>query len=237
MWCNQFNISYLISYFEIPILQRKRSAFAIEDAPGLWRVHWQIKDLILLSTFYTRHDQACLLWGLISVLIFATIQFLPIDWQTQCMSWSVLTLLGTIGMVVLTHHWVKVEQLKWLLYTWAGLMLLGMVITDLSLLLQWADVLLNLCAIWLGLTAIGYGFTAWGMRSRAFSLVAILHGLGILLLPYVGSWKFLTTGLIIGGSVSLLAELQWDADGVCGNQPSMLPGDDFSAAIAKVEPQ
>jgi hypothetical protein len=47
-------------------------------------------------------------------------------------------------------------------------------------------------------------------------IIGLIHLLGIAILPYVGSWQFLATGIIMGGSVLVLAEFQWDSFGTCG---------------------
>jgi len=96
------------------------------------------------------------------------------------------------------------------------LMLLGLVITDLGIFLGWGTVLMHLCPLWLGLVAIGYLCTGFGMRSRTLMIIGLIHLLGIAILPYVGSWQFLATGIIMGGSVLVLAEFQWDSFGTCG---------------------
>jgi hypothetical protein len=67
-----------------------------------------------------------------------------------------------------------------------------------------------LCPIWLGLSAIGYLCTGIGMRSRAFILAGIVHIVGIILLPYVGGWQFLTTGIVMAANLLMFAEVQWD---------------------------
>ena len=54
------------------------------------------------------------------------------------------------------------------------------------------------------------------MRSRTLLLTGLVHLLGILIMPYVADWEFLTTGLITGGSVLMLAELQWNFSATCG---------------------
>ncbi|KAM3093729.1 hypothetical protein ACKFKG_18435 [Phormidesmis sp. 146-35] len=200
-----------------PLIRRKHSAFEIEDLPGLWRIHWQLGDTTVLSTFYTRIDQACLLWGLISAIIFITAQFAAIDWGTQAILWSGLTLIGTAIMVKLARRWTTIEPLNQVIAAWVILMLGGLVLTNLSVFLGWGQVLAQLCTLWLGLNALGYLYTGLKMRSRAFFLVALVHLLGIAALPYVGGWQFLTTGILIGFSSLLLAELQWDSSGVCAN--------------------
>lgn len=113
-------------------------------------------------------------------------------------------------MIVLTHFWVKVERLRWVLYSWVILMLTGVALTDLSIFLSWGEILMRLCPMWLALSALGYFCTGIGMRSRAFTLAGMVHLLSILVLPYVGGWQFLTTGLVMATSLALFAEVQWD---------------------------
>ncbi len=201
----------------VPPLQRKESAFAIEDLPGLWRLHWQLGQTIIFSTFYTRIDQACLLWGIISGIIFLTAQFASIDWATQAVFWSSLTLVGTGTMVKLSKHCTAVEPLKQVSFAWVFLMLLGLVLTDLSIFLGWSPLLMQLPLLWLLLNALGYLYTGLKMRSRTFLLICLVHLLAIATLPYMSVWQFLETGLVIGLSSVLLAVLQWDSSGVCVN--------------------
>lgn len=193
-----------------PILRTKQEALDIQDREGLLSIELKIGDKTLISAFYSRIDQAFVVWGLISAAIFSTAQFVPISWVTQAGFWSVLTLIGTVAMVLLTHFWVKVERLRWLLYSWVILMVAGVVITDLSIFLSWGEILMRLCPMWLGLSALGYFWTAIGMRSRAFLLTSIVHLIGIALLPYVGGWQFLTTGLVMAVNLLMLAGVQWD---------------------------
>lgn len=199
-----------------PLLCRKQGVIDIPDIPGIWRFHWQIGDFILFSTFYTRLDQACIVWGVISTVIFVTAQFFPISWLTQATWWSVLSVLGIFSMIALTPSWLKVEGLGWILSSWIFLMLLGLVITDLSILLGWGVILMWLCPLWLSLVALAYLFTGIGMRSRTLIIIGLVHLLSIGILPYVGNWQFLTTGIVMGGCVLLLAEFQWDSFGTCG---------------------
>lgn len=193
-----------------PLLRCKQEALDFQDRQGLLRIHLQLGKITLFSAFYSRIDQTCIIWGLITAAIFITAQFLPLSWTLQAIIWSVLTLVGTVGMVVLTHFWVKVERLVWVLYSWVALMMGGVILTDLSIFLGWGAVLMRLCPLWLGLSAIGYFCTALGMRSRTFLLMGLSHLLGIGILPYVGGWQFLTTGIVMGLSLLLLAEFQWD---------------------------
>ena len=208
-----------MTYFNpsAPLLCRKQSIFDLPEMPGLWRFHWQIGNITVFSTFYTRLDQACIVWGVISIVIFAAAQFLPISWLTQAVWWSALTVIGTVGMVVLTPSWLRTEGLGWVLDSWIFLMVFGLVLTDLSIFLGWGEVLTYLCPLWLGLVALGYLCTGLGMRSRTLILTGLIHLLSIGILPYVGTWQFLATGIVMGGSVLLLAEFQWDSSGTCGN--------------------
>ena len=200
-----------------PLLRRKRSAFDIEELPGLWRVHLQLGEKTVLSTFYTRIDQACLLWGIISALIFTTAQFCPIDWQTQAILWTGLTLIGTLVMLELSQDWRTIEPLGDVINAWVFLMLAGVALTDLGIIFTWGQLLANLCSLWLAIDGIGYVFTGVKMRSRAFAFIGLLNFAGIALLPYVGAWQFLTTGIITGVSTLLMAELQWDSGEVCAH--------------------
>lgn len=193
-----------------PLLRCKQEALDFQDRQGLLVINWKIADKTLFSGLYTRIDQAFILWGWISAGIFIGGQFLPVSWTIQAIFWSALSLVGTVGMVGLTHFWVKVERLRWVLYSWVVLMLSGVALTDLSIFLGWGEVLMHLCPLWLGLSAVGFFLTALGMRSRTFLINGLVHLVGICILPYVGGWQFLTTGVVMGGSLLLLAEFQWD---------------------------
>lgn len=196
--------------FSEPIIRSKQEALDFQDRQGL--LHFQIKiaNKTLISTFYTHIDQVFILWGLISGAIFISAQFVRLSWAIQAGYWSALTLIGTVGMVLLTHFWVKVERLRWVLYCWVILMLSGVVLTDLSIFLSWGPILMRLCPMWLGLSALGYFCTGIGMRSRAFTLAGLVHLLGIVVLPSLGGWQFLATGVVMAVSLLLFAGVQWD---------------------------
>jgi hypothetical protein len=108
-----------------PIIRRKQEALDFQDRQGLLSLELKIGQKTVISVFYTRIDQVFVLWGLICAAIFVTAQFAPISWVIQAGLWSALTLLGTVGMVVLTHFWVKVERLRWVLCCWVALMISG----------------------------------------------------------------------------------------------------------------
>lgn len=214
------------------IFVRKPSALAVQPMPGLWRVHWQINDIVLHSSFYTKHDQACLLWSVITAVIFASAQFLPISWITQVTIAAALTGLGIAGMAALTWQFSILERLGWILGGWVFLMVTGAVLTCASIFYGWGQVLMNICPLWLGLSAIGYGLTGLRMRSRLFLVMSLLHVGAIALLPYTQGWQPLLTGFVISGSTFLIAEFQWDAEGVCASQATL-----FDTATVSVTSQ
>lgn len=203
---------------ETPLLCRKSPIANVTTALNVWQVQWHVGHATVWSSFYTRHDQACLIWGVLTAGIFAVAQFLPINWVTQTTIASILTGLGCIGMAWLAWRYTQVEQLAWILYTWLFLMVIGTIVTDLSVWLGWGMMLLRLCPLWLGLCGIGYLITGLGMRSRLILVCSGVHFLTIGLLAFVGPWQLLLTGLVISGWVMVLAELQWDANGVCDYQ-------------------
>ena len=193
-----------------PIIRRKQHALDFQDRQGLLQLKLEISNKTLLNNVYTRIDQVFVVWGLITAVIFFTAQFAPIDWMTQAVFWSVLTVIGTVGMAILTYFWVKVERLRWILYAWMVLMVGGVVITDLGILQGWGQILMHLCHLWLGLSALGYFCTGVGLRSRAFIIAGMIHILGIFVLPYCIGWQFLATGLIMTANLLVFAETQWD---------------------------
>lgn len=193
-----------------PLLRDKQKDLDYQDLQGIWRISGKVGNIRLISGFYTRIDQVFIVWGFICPAIFTTAQFFPISWATQAILWTMLTVAGTAIMTAFTWLWVSVERLRWLIYTWAILMLTGITLTDLGIFLGWGQVLMRLCPLWLGLSAVGYIITAWAVKSRTFVITAAIHLLGILLLPYCGGKQFLTTGLVMGISLLLLAEMQWE---------------------------
>lgn len=201
-----------------PIIRRKQHALDVQDLEGLLHIQFKVKNKTLFSSFYTRIDQVFLLWGSITALIFCTAQFLSLNWAYQAEFWSILTLIGSWGTFRLSWYWVTIEQLRWVVYVWVGLMLGGIALTNWSIFGGGLVVLPHLCSLWLGLSAVGYLVTARGMRSRAFLLNGLLHIGGICLLPYVSTWQFLFTGIVTAGSLLLLAEVQWDMESASNYQ-------------------
>ncbi len=193
-----------------PIIRRKQHALDFQDRQGLLLLKLQISNKTLFNNIYTRIDQVFVVWSLITAIIFFTAQFAPIDWITQAAFWSILTGIGTIGMTFLTHFWVKVERLRWVLYAWIVLMLGGVAITDLAIYYRSGTILMHLCHLWLWLSAMGYFCTGWGLRSRAFMISGLVHLIGIVVLPVFIGWQFLATGLVMSANLLMFAETQWD---------------------------
>lgn len=193
-----------------PIIRRKQHSLDFQDRQGLLKLRLQISNKTLFQNIYTRIDQVFMVWGLITAVIFFTAQFAPIDWVTQAAFWSILTVVGTVGMTMLTHFWVKVERLRWVLYAWIILMIGGVAITNFGIYCGSGTVLMHLCHLWLGLSAIGYFCTGIGLRSRAFIVSGLFHILGIAILPFCLGWQFLATGLVMSANLLMFAETQWD---------------------------
>ena len=192
------------------LLREKQQDLDFQDLQGLLRINAKIGKITILSRFYTRIDQVFIVWGWICGVIFISAQFLTVSWQTQAIVWSTLSAIGTLGMTLLAWFWVSIERLRPLVYSWVILMLSGVVLTDLGIFFGWVQVLINLCPMWLSLCTLGYIITAVAVRSRAFFLIAIVHLLGIAILPLCAGWQFLSTGLVMSISLLLLAEMQWD---------------------------
>ena len=193
-----------------PILRRKQRDIYCQEYQSLVSLYLKIAGKTLYSGLYSCLDQVFIIWGLIVAAIFVTAQFLPISWTTQAIVWSILTLAGTLSMMILTHFWVKQQQLNWILYLWVMLMVSGVILTDCTIFLGWGWLLIHLSHLWLGLCSLGYIITALGLSSRALLLVGLGHLLGIFSLPYVMGWEFLATAGIMVVSLLVLAETQWD---------------------------
>lgn len=192
------------------VLEHKQLIWTSEELEEMRCIELKFSPQIHLSGIYTCIDQAFVIWGLISAIIFITAQFSPLNWLNQAIIWSILTIVGTLAMIKLTFYWVKFQKLEWLVYLWSVLMLTGLIITDLGIFYGWSWVLVNLCPLWLLLSAIGYLGTGFAVRSRALFLAAFIHAIAILFLPMVISWQFLFTGLIMTSNLLLYAEKQWD---------------------------
>lgn len=193
-----------------PMLRPKQHDLEYQDLKGLWHVHWQIGSVTLLQSFFTRIDQVFLIWGLLTLIIFGTAQFLYLDWTLQAEVWGVLALVGLVLMAVLSWCWVAIEKLSWLLGYWVLVVGVGVVLTYLSITQVWEGILLHLGPFWLMLSALGYLGTGLALRSRALLLAAVLHGMSAWVFMGFTDWQFLGTALVHGGSLFLLGAYQWD---------------------------
>lgn len=194
-----------------PILRRKQPQLDIQDLKGLIYWEWKLNGTSVFTLLYTRIDQVFLLWGWIVGVIFLTPQFFPtFAWTHQALLGTVLSMVGLGGMAAFAWFWVKVEQLRWLLHLWGGLVLLGLGLTNYGIFVGVGAILANLCSIWLILCGFGYVFMAVGLRSRTFLIAGGLHGATIALLHLVPAHQFLITALVMAGTLFLLAEVQWD---------------------------
>jgi hypothetical protein len=196
--------------YSFPPLRPKQLNMDVQELEGLWHVQFPLGKDRFYSKFYTCLARSCLLWILLLIPMFGTEQFFPVSWMLQAALWSVFSLGGTAAMVSITYPWVKIERLTWVLYGWVILMFLGLLLTDLGIFFCWQKLLANLCPLWLGISGIGYLGTGFAVRSRALLPASLFHLSAILILPYTGGWSFLFTGAIMGFSLLVLAELQWD---------------------------
>ncbi len=191
-----------------PILRWKQAALDVQDLCGLLTLDCKVGRKTLFKHHFTRIDQVFLVWGIISACIFLTAQFLPISWTVQAAVWSALTLTGMVAMTRLAWFWVQVERLRWLIYLWSGLMLLGVGATAWGVFHGVGFILMNLCALWLLLCTIGYLVMGVGMESRSFLAAALVHASAAMTLS--PGWQFLTTAVVMAGSLFLFACVQWD---------------------------
>ncbi len=194
----------------VPPLRRKRENLDIQDLEGLWRVNWRIGKLQVYSTYYTRVDQAFILWGILLLPMFITAQFFPVSWTLQAMVWSILSCFGVLVMMNWTRYWVVKRNVNWILYCWAFLMLFGVILTNVGIFWGWGGILFHICPLWLGLSALGYFCTGFAVRSRMLILTGALHVVGITILPWMLGWQFLLTGGLMAACLLLLAEFEWD---------------------------
>ncbi len=193
-----------------PLFRKKQTALDIQDLDGLLSLHWRLGRLTLYAAHYTRIDQIFLLWGLLAAGIFTVAQFLPIAWTTQAIYWSGLTIVVMGAMVIWSWYWTGVERLRWLIWLWVSLIGGGVLLTDWGIYTYQPWIMAHLCQLWLGVCAAGYVLTGLGLRSRCLNLMAIAHLLGCVAIIYFPNWQFLLSGVVMGASLLLLGEYQWD---------------------------
>ncbi|MBW4550495.1 MAG: hypothetical protein KME35_05220 [Aphanocapsa sp. GSE-SYN-MK-11-07L] len=193
-----------------PLLRKKQTALDVQDLEGLLHFDWRWGNFTLFAAHYTRIDQIFLLWGLLSAGIFTVAQFLPIAWATQAIYWSLLTIAVMAAMVIWSWYWTGVERLRWLIWLWVSLIGGGVLLTDWGIYTYQPWIMAHLCQFWLSVCAAGYILTGFGLRSRCLHLMAIAHFLGCGAIIYLPNWQFLLSGIVMGASLLLLGEYQWD---------------------------
>jgi hypothetical protein len=193
-----------------PIFRVKQPIPNPEELLGILRLRYATGGQVWLDTYYTRLDQALVVWGGVTAVIFLTAQFGHLTWTMQALVWSILSLSAITTTSRLAWHWASVKQVRWVVIFWALLILGGICLTDYGVFLARGSILINLCPIWLGLCVLGYGITSVGMRSLALTFISLIHLCAITLLRLVPEWQFLLTGTVIAGSLLVLAVWQWE---------------------------
>ncbi len=193
-----------------PILQNKELSSDSDPSALVNSLRLKWLERYNLCGIYTCVDQAMLIWGLISGVIFFSAQFLPFSWIHQAIFWTIITTVAIVAMVYLTYTWTILEEVSGLIYSWIILMVLGLILTDYAIVSGWGFVLIHLCDLWLILSAVGYLITGIILRSRAFFLAAIIHILTIFVLPWFVSWQFAITGFVMMSNLLVFSEKQWD---------------------------
>jgi hypothetical protein len=163
-----------------------------------------------LETYYTRLDQALVLWGCVSAVIFLTAQFSSLTWTVQALAWSILTLMAIPLTFWLTWTWASFKQLRWVVVFWSLLLLSGICLTNYGIFRGSGVILMNLCSGWLGLCALGYWFTGVGLQAIALTLIGFVHLGAIPLLALFPEVQFSVTGMVMALCLWVLAAWQWE---------------------------
>ena|SRR4028119_508548 len=119
-----------MSFFDDSVvpLRRKQTNFELHSYQKLWYFHWQIGKHRFYSTVYTQLDQACILWALLLMPMFMTAQFSSASWTVQASLSSVFSLVGLAAMVGFSEDWVRVKRVRWVVYCWVILILVGLLL-------------------------------------------------------------------------------------------------------------
>jgi len=165
---------------------------------------------VRLSICFTKIDQAFLVWGVVTFVIFSLAQFSSMSWTTQAVLDSALTGAGIVMTSGLTWAIARSAKLRWVIFLWAGLMSVGTAVTACGIFYESVLILSNLCVLWLGLCAIGYGSMAIGMQSRCFTAACLVHLVAIPALSYTSSCQFFISGLVIALTLFFFSVVPWD---------------------------
>lgn len=162
------------------------------------------------SIGFTSIDQAFILWGAVSIVIFAIAQFSTVSWTTQAILDAAITGACIVCTSGLTWQVATIANLRWVVFLWAMLMTAGMVLTTYGIFCGVGSILINLCPLWLGLCALGYGVMGFKMRSYSFTSAALVHGIGIVSLAYFPAWQFFVSGLVMALTLFFFSVVPWD---------------------------
>ncbi len=161
---------------------------------------------------FTAIDQAFLLWGALTFVIFSLGQFSTLSWTAQSVLDAALTGLGIASTSGLTWAIAGHAKLRWVILLWAALTTAGSIVTANGIFYGNALILSNLCPLWLGLCAAGYGAMAIGMKSRCFTAACLVHLGAVAGLSYISGWYFFNSGLIMTSTLFFFSSVPWDVE-------------------------
>jgi len=174
--------------------------------------------LALPRICFTEIDQAFLIWGALTLVMFSMGQFSTLNWATQAIADAVLTGIGIATTSGLTWAIASSAKLRWVILLWAVLMSAGTIATAYGIFYGSALILANLCLLWLGLCAAGYGVMAVGMRSRCFTAAFWVHLSAIIgftsTVAYTANWQFFSSGLVMASTLFFFSVVPWDMEAV-----------------------
>ena len=186
-------------------------ALAMQDLGGLLKVHWRKRmTAVACCMTFTEIDQAFVLWGLATLVIFSLAQFSHMSWNHQAIVDAAITGAAIANTSGLTWPIAIIAKLRWVVCLWAVLMAIGVVLTAHGIFSGVGWILLNLCPLWLGLCAVGYAAMAVGMRSRCFAAAAIVHAFAALGIDHLSLYQFAGSGLVIALTLFFFSVVPWD---------------------------
>lgn len=165
---------------------------------------------IASAVCFTSIDQAFVLWGIASAIIFSMAQFSLLSWTTQAVLDAALTGVCIGFTSGLTWQIAKAENLRWVVFLWAVLMSGGMAVTAYGIFCGVGSILIALCPLWLGLCTLGYATMGIKMRSYSFTAAAIVHAIGTFAVDLVPTWQFLASGLVMTLTLFFFSVIPWD---------------------------
>ncbi|MGB7084592.1 MAG: hypothetical protein WBD47_03500 [Phormidesmis sp.] len=164
----------------------------------------------LPNIYFSEIDQAFLVWGALTLVIFSLGQFSTLSWAMQAILDAALTGVSIATTSGLTWAIASIAKLRWVVLLWAGLMSLGTIATLYGIFYGSALILSNLCVLWLSLCAVGYGAMAIGMHSCCFTVACLVHLGAIAALSYTSSYQFFDSGLVMALTLFFFSVVPWD---------------------------